>query len=232
MTASVTVLNITQRQRHWSFPSYPAGLYEDAVRFHFDGDEIDRGTFDRCIRAVGETGPTLLSDLVDDGTIDLEQLAFAGAVASVWAATRHAPSALTTARWVELFRANGFSVDGRRADRPAAPVRVFRGCVPMIRLFDAAMCLVDVDGCGRPLDPAAVVEIRDTRIDLAWTSSLRSARAHARNCIPGHVGQVFAAAVQPEHLLAVIGGEYVIDPAGLSLDTLEPVSIEGAAVRR
>lgn len=226
MSASVIELPVT-RQHRWTWPHWPADLYEDSHgRFHYEGGVISRQAFGECVRAVGDDAPALLSDLVEDGTIGLD---WPGSVASVWATTRHAPSALTTARWVALFRANGFTIDGEPASPPADPVRLFRGTVPVIRFFEAEMRLVPIDDRGGPVDPSAVVEIRDTVRDLAWTNNMRAARQAARWCLPGRAGAVFTTLVEPEHLLARIGTDFVVDPAGLR--TVDHVDTAGNLTR-
>ena len=203
-------------RRGFTWPHWPSGLFEDHHGFYYEGDTIDRATLDRCLAAVRDEAPVCLSDLVDATTVDLDRPDMAGVVAASWAASRHSPSAFPRDRWVRLFRNNG-----QPADRPAKPVRLYRGCVPLVRYFGAGMRLVDVDDDGRPFDPDSVVEIRDTRLDLAWTADRRAARRHARNCLPGSSGAVYATVVGPEFVLAVIGATYVIDPAGLSLSRIE-----------
>lgn len=229
MSANVTTLPVTQRR--WRWPNYPLGLYEDHEGFHHDAEHLDRTELDRCIRAVGpDNAPGLLCDFAGDGVLDLARPDMSGVVAAVWAASAHAPSAMAVSLWLSLFHGDGFSINGHRANRPLEPVRVFRGCVPLVRYFGSDMRLVDTDDRGCPLDPADVVEVRDTRLDLAWTSSLLAARRHARHCLPLRRGQVFAATVAPKYLLAIIGADYVVDPAGLT--DVAPVGLGIAAVSR
>lgn len=229
MSATMSTLPVTQRR--WTWPDWPAGLYEDADGFHHDAEHLDRAELDRCIRAVGpDNAPGLLSDFHDDGVLDLARPDMSGAVAAVWAPCVHAPSAMTVYRWVDLFCANGFTIDGNASGRPRDPVRLFRGCVPLVRYFGSGMRLVATDDRGFPLDLAELVEVRDTRLDIAWTSSLRAARRHARNCTPcgREYGQVYSATIAPEHVLAVNGADFVVDPAGLT----DVTAVDIAAGRR
>lgn len=231
MSAIVRTLPVKRRQ--WSWPGWPTGLYEDSAGYHhFDGG-LDRATFDECAAAVGEFNrPALLSDLAADGVLELSRHHMAGAVAAVWSTSAHSATALSRSRWVELFRASGFSVDGKRGGRLAEPVRLFRGCIPAFRHLDSDGRIVEVDDHGYPADPyGEVVETQDTRRGMAWTTDLRAARRFARRGPRGQqCGQVFAATIQPEHLLAVIGTDYVVDPA--SLTHVAPIDLGIAAVDR
>ncbi|ORW43108.1 hypothetical protein AWB90_18315 [Mycobacterium paraense] len=221
MTATVETLPVNRRR--WTWPNWPAELCEDADGFHFDGDELNRNKFDECAHAVDSFDcPGLLSVLVDDGSLDLGRPDMAGVVAAVWASSEYAESALTRARWVELFRANGFD------NRPAEPIQLFRGCTPGFQHFDAAGHLVGLDAYGQPADPYnEIVESRDVRCGMSWTTSLRAARNFAR----AHLGgEVFAATVEPEFVLAVLGSDYVVDPAGLAV--VAPIGVGIAAVTR
>ncbi|SON63397.1 hypothetical protein MSIMFI_04927 [Mycobacterium simulans] len=218
--ATILTFPVPAQHRRWTWPDWPPGLYEDSDgHHHYDRGDLDRETFDECVRAVGKfNGPALLDDLVSEGTLDLARPDMAGAVAAIWAADEYAESALSRWRWVELFVANGFH------DRPAEPVRLYRGCVPMFIHFDASghlVAVVAVDTFGCPLDPyGEIVESWHTTAGMAWTRDLRAARRFARKHCGG---QGFTATVQPDHLLAAIGSEYVVDPAGL--DDVAPLDL-------
>lgn len=227
MSASVHVLPIAQRR--WVWPSWPAGLYEDSSGYHFDGgDALDREALDTAIRALELNGPALLDDLVDDGSLELTRPDMAGVVAGLWATDEYAESALTRSRWVALFRANGFSVDGKSADRPGEPVRLFRSCIPLVLSFDMNRRLIPTDCYGRPVVPDGDVisESWSTTRGMSWTSDGRRARRFARR----YRESVFAATVEPAHLLAVIGDTHIVDPAGLA--DVAPVDLDIAAVTR
>ncbi|GAA4290896.1 hypothetical protein [Mycobacterium paraffinicum] len=233
---SATVRTLPVKRRQWSWPGWPAGLYEDCAGYHHyedGGGNLDRATFDECAAAVGEFNrPALLSDLATDGVLELSRPDMAGAVAGVWSTSEHSETALSRSRWVELFGANGFSVDGQRAERLAEPIRLFRGCVPAFRHVDSDGRIVEVDDHGYPADPyGEVVETQDTRRGMAWTTNMRAAGRFARRGPWGQqCGQVFAATVSPEHLLAVISVDYIVDPAGLA--DVAPIDLGIAAVNR
>lgn len=215
-------------QRRWTWPGWPAGLYEDNDRYRFDGEDLDRDTLNAAIRAAGEVDASaLVSDLVGDGALNLAAPDMAGVVAGLWAADEYAESALTRPRWVELFRANGFSVNGHRVDRPAEPVRLFRSCVPTVLYFDHHRRPVAPGVDGRPLLPSSeIFEAWHSTKGMSWTSDGARARSFARR----YREHVFAATVAPEFLLAVIGDTHIVDPAGL-LDVAS-VRLDVAAVKR
>lgn len=207
------------KHRRWTWPDWPAGLFEDFTGHHYDDpDTLDRNMFDECSRAVGRyNAPALLSDLVAEGTLDLTRHNMAGVVPAVWAASEYPESALSRARWVELFRGNGFTRDGYRADVPTEPVELHRGCVPAFVAFDGGGRLVGVDPHGRPADPyGEVAEVWHTACGMNWTTDFPAARRLAfRGPVGRAYGRVFTARIAPEHLLAQAGADVIVDPAVL-----------------
>lgn len=223
--------------RRW--PHWPDGLTEDTNGYYRFVGDLDRTAFDRCLSRVGRTnGPALLFDLWFGGLyrcsapFDLSQADMAGLVASVWSDSEYPERALGSGQWIEFFRINGYSHDGRAAERPTKPVALYRGCYAEDIALDADSRRVELDADGYPVDPdQEIVEVCNSRNGMSWSSDLAMARRFADGGLRGRrAGQIFAAVVAPEHLLAYIGeengrgeAEYVVDPAGL---------VDVAAVRR
>ncbi|BBZ39299.1 hypothetical protein [Mycobacterium conspicuum] len=237
MSASVFQLPAIKHRR-WTWPDWPAGLYEDADNYHYDGDAMTRNVFDECSHAVKTDAPLLLDNLVADRTIDLAWPTMAGAVVAAWSSWEYAESKLDRRRWVELFRANGYTVDREHAARPHEPIALWRGCVPAFIGINTRGNLVGVDWRGLPADPyGEIVESWYTPCSMNWTCDFSAARRFARRGPVGYreFGQIFAAVVEPEHLLAQVGNDYIVDPAGLSVTALSAISRDSpsaAAVRR
>lgn len=233
---SASVIQLPVKRRRWTWPDWPVGLFEDATgRHYWDGPPMDRATIDQAVRALARcsAAPAMLFDLAAEGTLNLAWPDMAGVVASAWACTNTPDRALTRAEWVELFRENGYSIDGWRAELPARAPRLFRGCVPQFLHLDRGGRVVGVDPYGFPDDPyGEVAETIDTRTGMAWTTDLATARRHAdprQHAYAITDGQVLAATVAPRYLLAVIDGTVIVDPAGLRLDEFEHVELKAVA---
>ncbi|ODR00336.1 hypothetical protein BST27_16835 [Mycobacterium intermedium] len=214
------------KRRRWTWPNFPPGMFEDATGYHFEGAEhLDRHTLNRCLHA-DPNAAALLNDLAAEGTLDLAWPDMAGVVPQVWAASEFAESALCRRHWVKLFYANGFSIDGQRAEQPSEPVRLYRGTVPAVVAFDAVGHLVAIDFNGHPADPYGEIACAwHSSRGMAWTSDLCAARQYARRGPWGHeCGQVYAADIEPEYLLARVGTDFIVDPAGLA-DNVVPLDI-------
>lgn len=233
MNAPVTPLPV--KRRRWTWPDWPAGLYEDAAGHHFDGEQLDRATLNQCITALARyyVAPAMLFDLATEGTLDLARPDMAGVVAAAWSCTRIPERALPRADWVDLFRANGYSLNGRHAELPVRTPRLFRGCVPQWLHLGRNRRVVEVDPSGLPADPyAEIVESIDTRLGMAWTTRLATARRfadHRQHAYAITDGQVFATAVAPRYLLAVVGDAVIVDPAGLRVGELESIELKAVA---
>lgn len=232
---SAPVIPLPVKRRRWTWPDWPTGLYEDAAGHHFDGERLDRATVDQAIAALARycAAPALLADLTAEGTLDLSRPDMSGVVAAAWAATSIPERGLSRAEWADLFRANGYNIDGQRAELPARAVRLFRGCVPQFLHLDRRGHVVGVDQHGFSADPyGEVVDSVDTRLGMAWTTDLAAALRyadHRRHAYAITAGQVFAATVDRKHLLAVIDGAVIVDSAGLRVDKLERVELKAVA---
>jgi hypothetical protein len=237
MPATVITLP-APKHRRWVYPDWPRQLSEGYDGFHCESDDLNRSEFDLCARAVGPyNAPALLSDLVSEGSLELGRLDMAGAVAAVWSTSAFAESALARVRWVELLRSNGFSVDGQRADLPAEPVQLWRGCVPGFIGIDATRRLAAMDPHGNPVnrydDDPEVVEVWHSSAGMAWTASSRAARWFAfRGPVGRAYGRVFTARIAPRFLLAQIGDNVIVDPAGLDAGQMAEAASPHAVVAR
>jgi hypothetical protein len=163
------------------------GLYEDENgSYRFDG-QMDLETFDFvCARLGRNNAPALLSDLYYSGSLDL--VAHPSVVAVAWSICEHPEGSLEQDVWDELFRAAGYTNDGRPAATPTEPVTVYRGCAP------------------------------DGWEGMSWTSDLAVARRFAHGRLRGRAaGHVYALDAKPGTVLAYIHeigrreSEYVID---------------------
>ena len=188
-------------RRSW----WPDGLYQDAGGyFRHRGPQLDLTNFRKYSAAVGRnSAPALLFDLVYiDESLDVARVP--GAVADAWSSAESPERALESDTWTELFMRAGYTVDDRPAERPSEPVRVFRGCTADL-IYD------EVHDCD--VDP---------RFGMSWTTDVEMARRFASGIRGRRPGNVYAAVVQPEHLLAYLGpehrdeSEFVVHPAGLS----------------
>lgn len=104
-----------------------AGLYEITVNALLDrGVALGHAEWVSAGARVGaERMPALLAELADAELLTGDVLA--RAVAEAWSGPRHPARRLDPERWVELFGAAGYAVDGEPARRPAGPVRLYRG---------------------------------------------------------------------------------------------------------
>ncbi|MER6402995.1 hypothetical protein ABT269_05565 [Streptomyces viridosporus] len=104
---------------------------------------------------------------------------------------------LSLQRWLTLFAAVGFRIDGEPADRPDEPTRLYRACLPE--------------------------HVRR----MSWTPSLRVARAYAQgegHHQPG-ADRIYTATVQPQHVLGINDDvlanpdetEWIVDPRHLDI---------------
>lgn len=112
-------------------------------------------------------------------------------IGPVWSAAEYPLETLGQQTWRELFAEAGYTVDGKPADRPIGPTRLYRGCPPSLRRR------------------------------WAWTADRSVAERFAsgvRGRLPGRVYQVDA---PPESLLCMDNGrgeaEYVVDTRGLKI---------------
>lgn len=92
---------------------------------------MDLAEFETRLLHVGRVnGPALLFDAWFGGQIT--QTTLAATIGPVWSDAEY-PLALGQWAWRELFAAAGYTVDGQPAERPAGPVRLYRGATPNLR---------------------------------------------------------------------------------------------------
>ncbi len=169
---------------------------EEMVDHFLDTGEPTATDLDQALSRVGrDHGPSLLVALVDEGLLTVE--AAAKAVPSAWCGVEFPNRALDNTDWRHLFHLAGYTVDGVPSERPASPLRLFRGAVP------------------------------DHRGGWSWTEDRELAEWFAdrpHNC---GQGQVWTAVVEPWRLLARITeerpgeSEYVVDTQGLVILPLQ-----------
>lgn len=161
----------------------------DGRRYRWSGDPLGPATSRRVLAAVpGEMRPFLLRDLVDSGSLVLCRDVAAVPVMA-WAQAGFPEDTVGCGRWREWFGAVGFAAEDGPAERPDKPVTLYRGCA------------------------------RDAVLRMAWTTRPAVAWWFAHGHLVGRMsGQVWAATVAPEYVLACLRacGEYVVDPAGLT----------------
>jgi hypothetical protein len=144
-------------------------------------------------------GPELLSGLEDAGLLTL--WALRKHVGAVWSGCEFPESALDVETWGELFDRAGYTVDGRRAPRPTAPLTLYRGATP------------------------------ERRYGLAWTPDRDVAAWFVSRVFMPPTSRVWRAVVEPGQLYAQNvrcregEPEYVVDTCGLDV---APASEEGA----
>ncbi len=223
--------------RRWWWPDWPKGLTEDAAgNLHYDRPTMSWAAAAKaCVHANDAPwhGLDRLNQLVHLGIVDLTKPDMAGLVATVWRRARRvsgqlewvAEASLPRAQTVELFKSNGFTINCQPADRPSEPVTLYRGCAAGPVYFGGDRRPVAVDVTGRPVDPSEmIVEEWDARTGVTWQAKAAVARKwlpdwrHTSAACPGTLHR---ATVAPEHVLAIVGTEYVVDPAGLDLAAIE-----------
>lgn len=156
------------------------------------GTTVDADTFLRLTSLAGRTaGPALLHTAWTFGLLDRDALA--EAASDVWTMAEYPEQSLGRQTWLDIFTEAGFAVDGKRADRPADQVTLYRGAP------------------------------KERRRRMAWSSDWSTAAKFATSRLRGRpAGQVWTVDAPPEALLAVIldgreEAEYVIDTRGLKI---------------
>lgn len=136
-------------------------------------------------------GPALLEALVESYGLRVDVLA--QVIGDVWSDAEYPDRALPHDTWREYFSIAGYTVDGKRQDRPTDPIRLYRGSVP------------------------------ERRADWSWTDNRQIAERYASGDFYHRLpGQVWAADVAPWRLLARNTGrsedEYVVETEGLDIN--------------
>lgn len=148
---------------------------------------------DAAAYAGRKHGPEILLGLWIRDAIAPDVLA--AVIGSVWSAAEYPQPSLTALYWRELFHAAGFTVDGKPANRPTEPVRLYRGSPYKYRRR------------------------------WSWTASREAAEKFALGALRGRVpGQVWTVLAPPLSLLCINGPEtardeheYVVDTRGLKI---------------
>ena len=183
-----------KRRNEWWLP----GLYRDEAGYYRFGGEMTGEEFETALLHVGRNdGPALLYDLHFAGSISVAENP--GIVTTAWAMAEFPSNLLEEDTWVELFEEAGYTVDGQPAQRPEAPVTVYRGCHPA------------------------------RRFGMSWTTDLERAQWFADRDLGRGVGAVYEATVPTGWLLAYIHGsqrgeaEFVVDAIALNDETVKLV---------
>ncbi|KFG05603.1 hypothetical protein [Streptomyces scabiei] len=153
----------------------------------------DRLTNDELTTLISRAGrcyaPEFVAVAYVSGKITAETLA--ALVGAAWSEAEYPDRELHHDTWRRLFDTAGFTVDGKRAERPTEPEMLFRGSVP------------------------------ERRTDWSWTRNRAVAERFAagiRGRAPGHL---WVCEVPPGHMLAVNTerdeDEVVVDTRGLQI---------------
>jgi hypothetical protein len=195
-------------------PILPASVYEEVRAFGGDATALDRclaceqyaavggarkssSTFDldqfrKMLGLAGRNvGPGLLLDAWTSHVI--LPTTVTAVISDVWSGAEYPQDSLTRVDWLDLFEVAGFTVDGRPAERPTEPVKLWRGCVPPLRRR------------------------------MSWTSDRELAEKYATGMLRGRPkGVVHETIAPPDSLLCVNHSsreesEYVINARGLKI---------------
>jgi hypothetical protein len=148
-----------------------------------------------CSRAGRIHGPALLR--LATGLRVITDATLTEVIGEIWSVAEFPEQSLGRRDWCRLFRAAGLTVDGRAADLPAEPVRLWRGCMP-----------------GR-------------HRGMSWTSDRAVAERFAEGNLLGRfAGQVYGVLAPPHAVLCVDNGrgeaERVLDTRGLRIAPAPP----------
>lgn len=114
-------------------------------------------------------------------------------ICHVWSGVEYPQDWLRRVDWMDLFAEAGFTVDGRSAERPTEPVKLWRGCVPSLRRR------------------------------MSWTSDREMAEKYATGMLRGRPRGVVHETVAPPNALLCVNhisrqeSEYVINTLGLKI---------------
>lgn len=158
------------------------------------------GALDVALARVGrDNSPELFFSLMEEGLIT--RWACRRFVGDVWSACDHPENAVEKELWLAAFGWAGYTVDGRGAERPDAPLVLYRGAS------------------------------FERRYGMSWTDDIKVAHFFAKEwrVARAHPGVVWTATVEPWRLLAHNAKqregepEYVIDTSGLAVSEYVPV---------
>lgn len=156
---------------------------------------IDADTFHSAVVTVGRNGgPALLFDMHFSGR--MTDAVLAEVIGGVWTGAEFPARSFDPPElWADLFDAAGYTVDGKPAERPTEPLRLYRG---------------------------ATVE---HKAGWSWTDDLQVAQRFAGDLLGRSKGQVWTALIDPADLLARIDdreeSEYVVNPECLVIEPLK-----------
>lgn len=165
-------------------------LADEAYDLLLWADRLTTDELSWLIGLAGRTeGPTFLAEALSEDKITADTVA--ALVGSVWSSAEYPDRELDRDTWRWLFDVAGFTVNGKRAPRPAEPVTLFRGSVP--------------ERC----------------TDWSWTRDLAVAELFAAGPRGRSKGRLWVCEVPPAHMLAINTGrdedEVVVDTRGLQI---------------
>jgi hypothetical protein len=134
-------------------------------------------------------GPEFLDEAYSEGKVTAETVT--ALVGPIWSSTEYPDRQLDHDTWRWLFDVAGFTIDGKPADRPAEPMRLYRGSVP------------------------------ERRDDWSWSKDIKVALKFAAGVRGRPPGRLWVCTVPPSRMLAVNTGrdedEIVSDVRGLRI---------------
>jgi hypothetical protein len=153
---------------------------------HLTADELEY----LICREGRNHGPAVLFDAWFGKRIDRDTLA--AVIGGVWSGAEYPDQCIDRIGWRHLFRAAGFTIDGKPAQRPDDPIRLWRGTVP------------------------------ERRTDWSWTTDRTIAEGYANGTAARRPkGRLYTVLAPPEALLCANNcrdeAEYVVDTRGLQI---------------
>lgn len=170
--------------------AYAEPLADQVYEQLLAADRLTTTELEKLISRAGRIhGPEFLGEAYAEGKVTGDTVTVL--VGSVWSSAEYPDRHLDHDTWRWLFDAAGFTVDGERADRPAEPMRLYRGSVP------------------------------ERRTDWSWSRDVKVALKFAAGVRGRPPGRLWAATVPPWRMLAVNTGrgedEVVVDTRGLEI---------------
>lgn len=153
-------------------------------------EQLTTAGLEKLISRAGRVyGPEFLDEAYSAGKVTAETVT--ALVGPVWSSAEYPDRELDRDAWRWLFDAAGFTVDGKRADRPTEPMTLYRGSVP------------------------------ERRTDWSWSRDIKVALKFAAGVRGRAPGRLWVCEVPPAHMLAVNTerdeDEVVVDTRGLNI---------------